>query len=424
MSAGGERVTVVFFRTGYDSLGGGSKMLLRLLERLDRERFEPVLLTQREDGVARRAREAGVEVRVVPYRGVLDTYDGGLLDAGPRRVPRLGFRILQFNAEARDVFARADVLWCNGLRTYLTALPASLAGSAPVVWNIGLLRESTGAVRHLNRLALATTDYAFIESRRQARRGFTAAQYRAYREKLVVFHKGIDTEEFDPRRVEAGGVEASGADEGATGGADERASSSGWVDEWSVGQGEGDRPLRVGTAALINPRKGLDDLLAAARLLAESRDDVVFAVAGAPARPEDEAHLADLLAQREAYGLTERVSFLGWVEDVPSYLAGLDVFVLPSHNEGIPGAVREASAMELPVVATDVGGTADVVADGVTGLLVDPGEPADLAAAVERLLSNPDERRAMGERGRRRIVESFSLRSYVADYESFLARVA
>ena len=111
----------------------------------------------------------------------------------------------------------------------------------------------------------------------------------------------------------------------------------------------------------------------------------------------------------EQRSLTRRVHFTGWRRDVAAVFADLDVVALSSRNEGTPVALIEALAAAKPVVATTVGGVADVVDDGVTGLLVPAGDAAALADALTRLLDDPDLRARFGASGRVRMCERFSL---------------
>lgn len=383
-----QRTTVLFFHTASDSFGGGSQMLFRLLKSLDEEAFEPVLLSQYRDELCERAETRGVSVEIVPFRGILNTYNRGLLSLSPMGALQAAFRIGQFNVEARQLLQTADVVWCKNLRALLTLGPYALLTRTPVIWNIGLGLESTGTVRYLNALGLKLADRIFIESRAQARSVFTDHQYRRHEDKFVVFHKGIDVERFSPESVE------------------------------SVDYSE----IRVGTAASLTPRKGLEYFVdAAIEIDARVESDVEFLIAGETSTAEDEAYVQSLQDRVERHGLQDAVQFLGWVDEMPTYLNSLDVFVLPSLNEGIPGAVREALAMEVPVVATDVGGTEEAVRDGETGLLVDAEDASAIADAVEYLISNPEERRRMGENGRKHVLKEFSMRAYVERYESFLS---
>jgi glycosyltransferase involved in cell wall biosynthesis len=111
-------------------------------------------------------------------------------------------------------------------------------------------------------------------------------------------------------------------------------------------------------------------------------------------------------------GLTERIDLLGNRGDVPGVLASADVFVLSSRSEGFPVSILEAMAAGLPVVATDVGGIAESVIDGETGLLVPPGDPGALAAALDRLLADSALRQRLGAAGRERVRRHFDLAGF------------
>lgn len=365
-------------------------MLLRLLQGLDKERFDITLATQQEDELCRRVSDLDIDIEIIPFKGVLDTYDGTLLEMPVHRQSMAGLRLLQFNLEFHRRIETPDVLWCGGTRPFITLLPYARLTDATTIWNVGLMHESTGKVKSINSVCLWGADHVFIESKEQAKRQLTDEQYANHFDKFTVFYKGLDTEKFDPSRF------------------DEKACDK----------------LHVGTAALINPRKGLEHFIDAAAMILEQRDDVYFTIAGAPARENDKQYKKELEARVRELTIENHIEFLGWVEEMPEYLSSLDVFVLPSYNEGIPGAVREALAMSLPVIATDIGGTSEVVHDGETGILIEPEDPDAIAEAVDYLLSNPEIRAKMGARGRDLIVSEFSSESYVANYEAFLKRIA
>lgn len=116
--------------------------------------------------------------------------------------------------------------------------------------------------------------------------------------------------------------------------------------------------------------------------------------------------------------LKRRVRFLGEREDIGQILAASDIFVLSSRWEGLPIAVIEAMLVGLPVVATNVGGMRELVNDGVTGILVPPGEPERLAVALERLLGDEALRRKMGEAGRRKALAGFTVDRMLRDTEA------
>lgn len=120
------------------------------------------------------------------------------------------------------------------------------------------------------------------------------------------------------------------------------------------------------------------------------------------------AYQRELEETAERLGVRDRVVFAGRIDDAGALLADLDVLALPSSTEGLPLVVLEAMARGRAVVATPVGGTPEVVVDGVTGLLVPPRDPDALAAALRRLLADPGLRARMGDAGHERVRTRFS----------------
>lgn len=163
-------------------------------------------------------------------------------------------------------------------------------------------------------------------------------------------------------------------------------------------------PPRILYAGLLTPRKGVGDLLRASAILSERGVDHELVLAGGT--PDEGPH-----AEREVRAIDAPAArFLGALphERIAGELAAADVFCLPSWFEAMPLSILEAMASGLPVVATGVGDIPRVVEDGVTGTLVPARSTEKLAAALEQLLSDPDERRRMGAAGRARVEERFT----------------
>ncbi len=165
-------------------------------------------------------------------------------------------------------------------------------------------------------------------------------------------------------------------------------------------------PLRVGTAAMFFPIKRVDLFVSAADRALSKRRDLIFEVAGDG--PEGER-----LRRRGAH-LGQGLTFLGLCTDIPRLLGTWDIFVLCSDYEGAGLSVVEAMLAGLPVVATGVGGVPDIVQDGVTGILVRPGDAGALADAVVRLADDVGLRHRMGEAGRHRALASHTAGEMVA----------
>jgi glycosyltransferase involved in cell wall biosynthesis len=117
----------------------------------------------------------------------------------------------------------------------------------------------------------------------------------------------------------------------------------------------------------------------------------------------------ELVAQAEREGVADVVIFTGARGDIPEILSALDLFVLPSLWEGLPNVVLEAMAAGLPVVATAVGGTPELIINGETGLLVPPQDADSLAQAILHLLANPEQANAMGRAGRMHVQSKFAM---------------
>lgn len=173
----------------------------------------------------------------------------------------------------------------------------------------------------------------------------------------------------------------------------------------------GPPPPRILTVARFDPVKGHEDLLAAARLVLERRPDARFLWVGAGSELEPMRRRV-----REA-GLEAAIDLPGETDDVLPHLHRSHLFVLPSHQEGMPGSVLEAMAVRLPVIATRVGGLPEIVEDGITGHLVPPRDPAALARVILEMLEDSPRCQAMGEAGRRRVERHFSRETFIKAHE-------
>lgn len=155
----------------------------------------------------------------------------------------------------------------------------------------------------------------------------------------------------------------------------------------------------VGIVGRLVPIKAHGLFLEAAEAVLRQRPDVHFAIVG-------DGELWDQLhADVDRRGLQGRVHFTGWRADLGAVYSDLDVVVCCSRNEGTPVSLIEACAAGRPVIGTQVGGIPDIITPGVNGLLVPSGSSASLAAAIDDLVADPAKRAAMGEAGRRKVLE-------------------
>jgi L-malate glycosyltransferase len=177
----------------------------------------------------------------------------------------------------------------------------------------------------------------------------------------------------------------------------------------------------IGWVGRMVPVKGLSTLLKAVAEMTWAPHPTLLLAGEGPERPALESLAKSL-------GISERVRFLGFVENTGALYGKMDLFALPSHQEGIPMALLEAMGVGLPVVAASVGGIPQVIKDDSIGVLMDSSAPSAWAKALSALLRDPRRMQAIGSRARSHIQANFSVDAmagrYLSLYESVMARNA
>ncbi len=288
--------------------------------------------------------------------------------------------------------AKADVLCCHGYKADLLGLLAARRLGIPV---IAVSRGWTGEglkvrlYEALDRRVLRWVDKVVCVSHGQAAKVRAAG---VPEHKIAVIHNAVRPERFaDP---EAAYVQRL--------------------------RGMFRRPPRVvvGAAGRLSPEKGFDVLVDAASRLAEDHGGVGVVVFGeGPMRGKLEARV-------RAACLGDRFLLPGFTPELDRYLPCFDVLAVPSFTEGLPNVALEALAAGVPVVATAVGGTPEVIEHGVTGLLVPPGEANLLADGIACVLSDAPARERLSRQGRLRVAEKFSFAAQARRYGQLLGQLA
>lgn len=167
----------------------------------------------------------------------------------------------------------------------------------------------------------------------------------------------------------------------------------------------------VVTAGRLVPVKGQAYLISALGEIVKEAPNVLLVILG------DGELRSSLEEQARALKREDRVLFLGMRNDVPEIVSCSDVFALPSINEGFGVALLEAMAVKCPIVATDVGGVPEVILDGVTGILVPPKDPAQLAKGILKLIKDPQLSARLAESGYQRLKTLFDIQNTVSKME-------
>lgn len=356
-------------------MGGSQTHLLQVLQLLDRTRFEPVLYCLTGKGALLDATRAlGVPIHMPAAAASFKGF--GLMG----RVAALARALRRERIDiVHNYLLRANLV--GSISARLARVPVVLCSKRGCHWRRGF--ELVGA-----KIGNALADSVMVNA--EAVRDFVHGNEGCSREKMAVIPSGVDTDRFQPLRPA----------------------------QFKARLGLREDRLVVGVVTRMRVRKGVEEFIRAIGEVRETRPEVHGVIVGEVSL--DDA-LQDLVRSLQ---LEDHLSLLGRRSDMPEVFAAFDVFVLSSHDEGMSNAILEAMAMEKPVVATDVGGTGEVVRHGHSGLLVPPKDPHALAVAVSEVLAQPARAHEMGRLGRRIVEEGFSAHAMVRQMEQLYLDLA
>jgi glycosyltransferase involved in cell wall biosynthesis len=369
----------VFYLVDSFDVGGTETQAVELALRMGAAGYEVTLGSLREQGpLLEKLRGAPVVVKEFHPRGGIDS---------PQGIYQI-LRLSWFLRRGRFNVVHTHDLWSN-----LVGVPAARLAGVPAIvssqrdlsqfdWYQGNRRVWLRRIQNLSNVVLANATQV---------RDTLIAEVRFAPEKLRVIRNGVDIERF-------------------------QVSSEREVLFPDVENGK----LIVLLGNMRSDVKGHPWLIAAAPAVLREFPSTRFVLVGdGEARESFANQVAEL-------GLSRNFLFLGRRSDIPQILASCDIAVLPSRSEGLPNAVLEYMAAGLPVVVSRVGGSEELVEDGVTGLLVSAEDSAALSAAFLRYLRNPEEAKQMAQSGREFVTRNFSFDRLVREvdelYTALLAK--
>lgn len=368
-------------------VGGSDVSLVRLVERLDRTRFQPIVALPSDGPLVARLETAGCPVAIVPRMKKLTSRHGvAFLALFALNYP---FAIRRLAQLVRD--ERVDLVHTNTIHN-LYGVGAARVTGRPHVWHVREIVWQSGPIRRLERWLAGFADRVVVTS--DAVGGMFADGRGGLAPNVRKVPNGVDLHEFRPGPPD-GRVQA---DLGLP----------------------GEAPL-VGVVCRLDAWKGVDVFLRAAAQVAAVVPAARFVVVGG-AIAGQEAHARELEQLAGSLGLGDAVRFAGWrygPADMPGVFRALSVLVLPSKEPEPFGLVLlEAMACGVPVVATDHGGPREICVTGETGLLAPPGDATALAGAIRSLLADPGRAREMGMAGRQRVEALYDQRETVRRLEA------
>lgn len=346
--------------------GGAETVFMELATGLDPARFRSVCAVPYEGWLSGSLRSRGVEPLLLPSRrGAIDVP----LLAGLARIAR------------RE---RIDLIQSHLFGMSFYSNVAGRALGIPVVstfhGTVDIGKRGAAAALKMQAIARGSRRMVFVS---ESLRRTLLTSVRVPERRTAVIHNGVDTEVFAPRRSPALRAEL----------------------------GLGPEALIVGAIGNVRSAKGYDALV---RVAAACADDarVAFVVIG----EESAALMGELRALAAALGVEQRVRFLGFRNDIPVAINGLDIYLSTSRSEGFSLTTVQAMACAVPVIATRSGGPEEIVTDGVEGLLCAVDDVAAIAGAIRSLAVDEARRARLGKAGRRTAVERFALRRMVDGY--------
>lgn len=356
------------------NLGGTERQLVELLRHLDCRRWSPRLACFRKSGAfLDEVRALGLDPIELSLRGSF-------------KRPNTAWVVARLCAWlARE---KAALLHCHDVDAALVGVPAAKLVRVPVIAARRDLAHDVGLLkRRVLRLALTRADMVLANAHAvaaQAERLFGVPPGR-----IAIVPNGLDLDRFDALAAAPPAVPLPPAE-----------------------------LLVVKVARMRHEDKGHDDLLHAAALARARAPGLRYLLVG------DGRREPELRARAARLGVADLVTFAGKRLDVPAILARAGIVCHASRAEGLPNAILEAMAARRPIVAACVGGVADLIDDGVTGLLVPPGRPDALADRLVRLAADPGQRAALGAAARARVERDLSAQELARRIDALYARVA
>lgn len=372
----------ITFVIGSLATGGAETQLIELLKNLDRRRFEPSLVLF--NGLtSQRARGLVPEVHHLNISSSLNAR---------WRIKGMKTAIAVFRLAAVFRRVRPDIVHAILPASGILAAPAAAMARVPVL--IGSRRSMVDSYR--TSMVLSLVDRAATR-RCQVMLGNSESVVREIlasdglaEDRVVRIYNGVDTGKFHPGDRKA-------------------RKEHGWNFEHVV----------FGTVANFIPYKRHIDFIIAAQQIAKIYPQARFVMAG-----EDRGILSSLKAEIRIRGLEPLFTIIPGTHE-PEYLyPSLDVYICSSETEGLSNVLLEAAACGLPIIATRVGGNAEVVTEDETGLLVAPHKPEAIAASALKLANDPEMRRDMGDRGCQLVRAEFSIHAMVSAHEELYQRLS
>ncbi len=372
----------------FNKVYGNARYISMYFKFIDRVQFDPILISPVECDYLETLGDRDEQWQVVPGPGPLNEFGGKTLTNGPISKSITVLCLIWYTLKLAVHFLRerVDIVQCHHIRAVLTAGFAAKLIRRPLIWYVKGELENP----NLDRLCLMLADRVLFQGETNLRRRYPDL-IEKYRHKISIAENGVDLEEL---------AEAESRDH------EDLKSEL----EFDLSK------TNIVFVGQVMRAKGLDELIEAMSEVQREFPNTALYIVGDHCV---EAHIEYRVELEEAirsHGL-KNVRLTGWRPDAYDIISIMDIFVLPSHAEGVPHTVIEAMALGKPVLTTDVGSIADIVDNENTGLMVPAKDPKALAASLRRLVGDIPLRDRIGEQGREAVSRNWPIQSGIKGFE-------
>ena len=382
------KYNILFLMNGAKPPRGGEFLTLYLITHLNKDIFNPIVAYMEEGYIVKEIKKTGIETVWVPLgRDLTKIYLREKKLYNPIFISILLSRLVLSNPviKVKKLIRgkNIDLIYCADNLSKLVGGVAGKLSNVNVIAHChdDFKEDSLGKVMRAVYLLLLDRILAVSEKVKK----FFSDNGRAST-KVITVYNGIDADVFNPGKV----------DEGIR-----------------MELGLGKNTIVIGIVGSVDNNKGQRYLIdAVSEMKAQGLSAVNVIICG---KGPEEENLKNYVRSK---GLTNEVLFLGYRRDIPRVMKILDVLVIASVTiEACPLTAIEAMSMQLPVIATNIGGLPELIDDGKSGILVPPGDVQALSNAIKYLIENPDGRLKMGRLGRQRVLDKFTIEGNVRKTE-------
>lgn len=377
-------INILFLHAGAE-MYGADKVLLDLIKRLDKEKYNPYVILPTSGMLVEALKKENIEVTVIPYPIMRRKYFNF------KGIIQYGVNLIRYTNKIAKIAKRKqiDIIHTNTAATLEGSL-VSKRLKIPQLWSIHEIIVHPHLMFLITSKLISKFSSVTITDSSAVKNHLLKSGYFKNKE-INVIYNGVDSNRFKPDN-----------------------DCTYLYDEWNI-----PKTARViGMMGRVNSWKGQLDFLKAANIIMEKYEDVYTVFVGAAFEGEEwrEEELAKAISKSP---YRERIVNKGYRTDSEGIYQLFDIFVLPSTNpDPLPTVVLEAMATGKPIVGYRHGGVCEMVKEGYNGLLAEVRNPADLAKKIEMLLVDEKIRKAMGKNSRKRLLERFSIEAYIQNYSN------